>query len=106
MSYKAKDADRLNDQNEKFRHDREVQLKREIEQATQEPSAAGKKKGPERKESRKASLSSSGAAGGGAEEGAAVPSICPTTPLESMVSVSAATIREGVYVWPCLSGCP
>ena len=86
MSYKAKDADRLNDQNEKFRHDREVQLKREIEQATQEPSSAGKKKAPERKENRKPSLSFSGTTASGVEEGAAVPSICPATPLDSLVS--------------------
>ena len=80
MSYKAKDADRLNDQNEKFRSERERQLKDEIEQATREPSVAtGTSK---EKKGRGKSLSVS--------EGAAAPSICPTTPLESMVLVNAA----------------
>lgn len=77
MSYKAKDADRLNDQNEKFRSERERQLKEEIEQATREPSAASPASKHDKK-NRKASLSMS--------EGAAAPSICPTTPLESLVN--------------------
>ena len=77
MSYKAKDADRLNDQNEKFRSDRERQLKEEIEQATREPSAPSPSKLAEKK-GRKASSSVS--------EGAGAPSICPSTILESMVT--------------------
>jgi autophagy-related protein 16 len=73
MSYKAKDADRLNDQNEKFRSERERQLKEEIEQATREPSVAtATSKHSSDKKARKGSLS--------VAEG----SICPTTPLESM----------------------
>ena len=80
MAYKAKDADRLNDQNEDYRMKREKQLKREIEIATQEPSAAANKKSEGR-----GRVGSSGATKGGVEEGVAAPSICPTTPLEPMV---------------------
>lgn len=82
MSYKARDADQLNSQNEKFRQERAKQLEREIEQATQEHSA--NKKPRERKDSRKGS--SAGATGAAVDEGVTAPSICPTTPLESMVS--------------------
>ena len=79
ISYKAKDADRLNDENDKFRKEREQQLKEEIEQATREPSAtAAPSSSKADKKGRKASSSVS--------EGAAAPSICPTTPLESMVT--------------------
>lgn len=100
MSYKAKDADRLNKENEKFRSDRAKQLEREIEQATQEPSSV--KKSSERKDSRKASSSSSGATGGGAEESVGAPSICPTTPLESMVSGDPGCHRNGYVLGPAL----
>lgn len=79
MSYKARDADQLNIQNEKFREERSKQLEKEIQQATQEHSAS--KKPRERKDSRKGS-----SAGAAVDEGVTSPSICPTTPLESMVS--------------------
>lgn len=78
MSYKARDADRLNDQNEMFRSERERQLKEEIEQATREPSVPPSSK-PSDKKAKKPSLSIS--------EGAAAPSICPSTTLESMVRI-------------------
>ena len=80
MNYKSKDADRLNDENESFRSAREQQLKEEIEQATREPSAASPGKLPGEKKGRKPSISVS--------EGAAAPSICPTTALEAMVTVN------------------
>lgn len=82
MSYKARDADQLNSQNEKFRQERAKQLEREIEQATQEHSAS--KKPRERKDSRKGSTA--GATGAAMDESVTSPSICPTTPLEAMVS--------------------
>ena len=77
MTYKSKDADRLNDQNEKFRSERERQLKKEIELATREP-AASPSPDSKTKSSRKSTS-------GGLEEGAATPSICPSTPLEAKV---------------------
>ena len=56
MVYKARDADQLNDDNEKFRKQRERQLEKEIHQATQDKEVMIKK-GAERKDSRKGSSS-------------------------------------------------
>ena len=58
MVYKARDADQLNDDNEKFRKQRERQLEKEIHQATQDKEVMIKK-GAERKDSRKGSSSTS-----------------------------------------------
>ena len=91
MVYKAKDADRLNDQNEKFRSEREMKLKQELQQATKEPPTLTKTK-PDSRSSRKGSAS--GMTGGSVEEGVGEPSICPTTPLEFMVCWSLSPLSS------------
>ena len=80
MSYKAKDADRLNDQNEKFRSEREKQLKKEIEQATREPTTTTSPNDSKIQRGRKLSSSASRE-----EVSETAPSICPSTPLEAKV---------------------